>query len=118
MSQDWRRRKDGTGSGCGDGGERGAERGRVREGGRYGDRFRHQAPSLNLFVTRDLEARNQHDMRAFVMAARHHAEFGKLSEVSMRCHARSVLYPFCFIAAEFTIVAAGALVYFWSVMLR
>lgn len=39
--------------------------------------------SLYMFVTRDREPRHQHDMRAFVMAARAHARTGKLSEVSI-----------------------------------
>lgn len=37
--------------------------------------------NLFKFTNRDMEPRHQHDMRAFVMAARLHAETGKLSEV-------------------------------------
>lgn len=42
---------------------------------------RGQAPALYMFVTRDRVPRHQHDLRAFVMAARKHAKIGKLSEV-------------------------------------
>ncbi len=35
-------------------------------------------------MTRDNEPRHQHDMRAFVMAARLHSKTGKLSEVRQK----------------------------------
>ena len=61
------------------GGPSGTRRG--RGGGRGGMAARGRGFNMHMFVTRDMEPRNQHDMRAFVMAARLHAETQKLSEV-------------------------------------
>ncbi|CAM9550665.1 unnamed protein product [Scytosiphon promiscuus] len=69
-NQDWRSSHDGGNSGRGRGGWRGR---RAEVGGRGG-------VNLFMFTNRDMEPRHQHDMRSFVMAARLHAETGKLSE--------------------------------------
>ena len=64
----------------GRGGSVGHDRRRTEGGGRGASTPRSPLP-LSAFVMRDREPRHQHDMRAFVMAARIHAETGRLSEV-------------------------------------
>ena len=56
------------------------DHGHAEGAGRWASGLRSPAP-LWAFVNRDREPRHQHDMRAFVMAARSHAKTGKLSEV-------------------------------------
>ncbi|CAM9746173.1 unnamed protein product [Ascophyllum nodosum] len=63
----------------GRGGSVGHDRRRTEGGGRGASTPRSPLP-LSAFVMRDREPRHQHDMRAFVMAARIHAETGRLSE--------------------------------------
>lgn len=74
-SQDRRSSQDGGNGGRGGGGGKGRRvDGSSSRGGM----------NLFMFMKRDIEPRHQHDMRAFVMAARLHAKTGKLSEVW--CH--------------------------------
>lgn len=71
--------RDGSRGGKG-GGRGGRNNGGGRGGGGGGEAPR--GSTLFMFVKRDKEPRHQHDMRAFVMAARVHAKTGKLSEVT------------------------------------